>query len=374
MLVIQDPTDEQAPNLLQALTDAFQDAESIAGAFAFVSSSGVRLLTESDVFQEVAQNFPVDLVIGIDAVTNERALDSLIAVSRRFPNVMARAFLNPQPAALFHPKFCFAKRRGGSGHLVDGSGNLTEGGLLGNWEAYSIEELSRAGFTAVSDTWAAWTSRHASSLLPLENDVVRQRVRANTVMAPEGDLPTLVAPPQPLPDPEPLAIPNAARVLIAEIPDNNVRGWNQANFHRDDYVDYFGVQLGVARLFVFRHVNPDGSLGEYERDRPPVAVRSRNWRFELGAAVGIPYPTTQPPIGVFIRMAPFTFFYRLLLPGNPEFTTVHDLLQNRAGPRTARYVRNGRTIWGMRSTRLTVAELRDEWPNSPFWRLPVAIR
>ena len=55
-----------------------------------------------------------------------------------------RAFLNPKPEGLFHPKFCFTKRQGG-GHLIAGSGNLTEGGLLGNWEAYSVDELNAHG-------------------------------------------------------------------------------------------------------------------------------------------------------------------------------------------------------------------------------------
>lgn len=369
MFVIQDPTNEQSTYLLESLIDAFRGAESIVGAFAFVSSSGVRLLTDTEEFQEVAHNHTVELVVGIDAVTNERALDSLTGVAARFPNFRVRAFLNPQPGTIFHPKFCWTKKQNGSGHLVVGSGNLTESGLLGNWEAYTVEELRRAGISQVADTWNAWTTRHAASLLPLDHAEVRRRAQTNKITAVEGDLPTLIAPPVAVEEPEPLVMPNTAGVLIAEIPNNNNR-WKQANFHRADYVEFFGVQEGTARLFVFRHVGPDGTRGEYEQDRPPVTVSSRNFRFELGAAAGIPYPTNGRPIGVFIRMAAFAFFYRLLLPDDQEFRRVYDILERREGPPVTITQRDDRTKRIMRSTRMTVAELRAEWPTSPFWQLP----
>ena len=141
MLIIQDPTDAQSTYLLESLLDAFQSAEKIAGAFSFASSAGVRLLTEDKSFKEVASRHVVDLVVGIDAVTNNRALDSLAAVCEENPNVRVRAFLNPRPEALFHPKFCWTRKKDG-GDLIAGSGNLTESGLLGNWEAYSVEHLN----------------------------------------------------------------------------------------------------------------------------------------------------------------------------------------------------------------------------------------
>lgn len=362
MLVIQDPTNEQSTYLLESLLDAFRSAEKVAGAFAFASSAGVRLFTEDDAFAEVARQHPIDLVVGIDAVTNNRALDSLTAVASRYPNVQARAFLNPRPEALFHPKFCWTKNHDG-GHLITGSGNLTEAGLLGNWEAYSVEQLNAAEITAVESAWNGWTTRHHGSLLPLDNPDVRRLATANHILAPEGDLPTLVAPPTPpTPEEEPenlQLMPNTADVLVAEIPQSGDR-WKQANFHQEDYVDFFGVQEGVARLTVFRHVNSDGTMADYERNRPPVTVKSRNFRFELDAASGLPYPTNGRPIGVFVRVATRTFFYRLMLPDDPEYGVVLSLLERRAGPPARE----------MRAERMSVADLRREWPNSPFWRLP----
>lgn len=140
MLVIQDPTNDDSTNLLESLLDAFRSAEKVAGMFAFASSAGVRLFTEDKAFQEAASTRSVDLVVGIDAVTNVRALDALLAAALPHPNFRVRAFLNPRPGALFHPKFCWCKTKEGC-KLITGSGNLTEGGLLSNWEAYSLESL-----------------------------------------------------------------------------------------------------------------------------------------------------------------------------------------------------------------------------------------
>lgn len=182
MLVFQDPTNEQSTYLLESLLDAFQSADKVAGAFAFASAAGVRLFTEDAAFQEVARNHSVDLVIGIDAVTNVRALDSLLDAASGHPRFTVRAFLNPRPGALFHPKFCWCRTREGC-QLITGSGNLTEGGLLGNWEAYSVEELNSPGIAAVESAWNNWTAKHHASLLPPDNTDVRRRVRPRTVMA-----------------------------------------------------------------------------------------------------------------------------------------------------------------------------------------------
>jgi len=365
VLVLQDPTNEQSTYLLESLLDAFRSANKVAGAFAFASAAGVRLLTEDGAFREVARNHCVDLVIGIDAVTNVRALDSLLDAASGYPRFSVRAFLNPRPGALFHPKFCWCRTCTGC-QLITGSGNLTEGGLLGNWEAYSLENLAQDESSSVEALWNSWTTQHHRSLLPLDNPEVRERASQNTVLAPEGDLPTLVAPPSmaPASEGEPSAaqfFPNQAVVLVAEIPRSGNR-WQQANFDLDNYLNFFGAQVGTQRLVIFRHVNGDGTMADYERNRPSVEVRSRNFRFELAAASGVPYPSNGRPIGVFVRVATRTFFYRLLLPSDPDYALVSSLLQRRVPPRFSPQ--------RMRRVRITVEDLRREWPNAPFWTLP----
>jgi hypothetical protein len=365
VLVIQDPTDEQSPYLLESIVDALQGAQTMAGAFAFASAAGIRLLTRDAAFQTVAQNHPIDLVLGIDAVTTLRALDSFTAVTAALPNLRVRAFLNPRPEALFHPKYCWTKNASG-GVVIAGSGNLTEGGLLGNWEAYSVERLTTPQIAAVETEWNAWTTTHQAALLPLDNAEVRARAAANNVLAREGDLPTLVAPPAtPAPGEEPettQTMAPTAVVLLAEMPRSADRQ-TQVNFHLDDYRQYFGAREGETRMMVFRNVRGDGSMGDYERNRPPVTVQSRNFRFELGGAAEHPYPANGRPIGVYIRVATRTFFYRFIFPGDPEFAAVNAILRRRAHPHGNQ----------MLTARMTVAELRREWPTAPFWQLPANV-
>ncbi len=364
MLVLQDPTNEQGPYLLESLTDVFRAANQIRGIFAFASSSGVRLIAEAEEFKEVARTGSIDLIVGTDAVTNLQAVDALTNVAHQFPRVRARAFLNPKPEGLFHPKFCFTKKQGG-GHLIAGSGNLTESGLLGNWEAYSLDELNNQRIAEVQRTWDDWTGKHDRWLLALDDVRIHNRVALNTVMAREGDLPTLVASPTATGEEREPIDPTSSHgaVLIAEIPKWTYRP-GQANFHLTDYRDFFGAREDAAnRLVVFRQVNPDGTMGQYERERPPVAVKSRNFRFELAAANG-PYSTDRRPIGVFVHVAGRTFFYRVLLPGDTEYSRVRHILERR----TSANHRADR----MRRARMTLEELRREWPTSPFWRMPAA--
>ncbi len=103
-------------------------------------------------------------------------------------------------------------------------------------------------------------------------------------------------------------------------------------------------------------------MAAYERNRPPVAVKSQNYRFELAAASGREYPDAGRPIAVFVRMVGRTFFYRLLMPEDADYELVDAILTRWAGPEQ----RADR----MRRERRTVGELRREWPNAPFWNLP----
>ncbi len=363
MLVMQDPTDEQSTYLLESLLDVFGSADTVAGAFAFASAAGVRLLTDDFSFKNVARQHRVDLVVGIDAVTNCDAINTLAAVAKEHPKVKVRAFLNPRRSALFHPKVCWTKHRNG-GCLIAGSGNLTEGGLLGNWEAYAISRLNSREIGQVEGAWNSWTRRHSAYLLPLDSPQVRRAAAANNVMAPEGDLPMLIASRTPHARRGKTltreSLLDTAEALVAEIPRSDNR-WNQANFHKEDFEGFFGARPG--RLSVFRHVKANGRLAAYERKRPPVKVRSHNFRFELAAAAGIPYPDPGAgrPIGVFIRVATRAFLYRLILPSDKEYGAVSVLLEKHVGKSRPR----------MRTLRITVAELRRKWPNAPFWKLQI---
>ena len=157
---------------------------------------------------------------------------------------------------------------------MTGSCNLTERGLLGNWEAYAAEELDDETLSQFDEQWENWRERQGEWLRPLDDETVRERAAQNTVLALEGDLPTLHARPRASSgECGTLGRSGAVEILLAEIPRSG-RRWKQANFRKQDYESFFGADVTRPQLFVFRKVRSDGGLEDYTQDRPSVAVKS----------------------------------------------------------------------------------------------------
>ena len=76
-------------------------------------------------------------------------------------------------------------------------------------------------------------------------------------------------------------------VLVAEIPGGD--RWKQANFDQHTFETFFEAKLGTRRWVCFQHVNAAG-IEVLEPLRPSIIVPSVNFRFELGAGAGLPYP------------------------------------------------------------------------------------
>lgn len=110
-------------------------------------------------------------------------------------------------------------------------------------------------------------------------------------------------------------IDESLQVLVATLPDSSTR-WSQANFTLDIYEDYFGAKVGSKRTITLRHVRPDGTIEDIEQAES-VESKSKNYRFELGAASGS--PPDGRPIAVFLRLKNRLFLYRLLKPGDTGY-------------------------------------------------------
>ena len=77
-----------------------------------------------------------------------------------------------------------------------------------------------------------------------------------------------------------------------------------------------------------KSVDSAGELGATEA-RPSVSVASHNWRFEISAANGLPYPTDgNRPYVVFSEASTRSFIYELLMPGNARYTEVDNYVNN----------------------------------------------
>lgn len=361
-LRIQDPKYPTAPSLHESLLEACKGALDGGGAFAFVSQGGVRLLLEDEVFKDFAANNRFDLVVGIDEVTNTKALDALREVEGACAGLTVRAFHHDLPNTIFHPKFCWFRYKTG-GALITGSGNLTARGLRKNWEAFTVSVLNPDEVDETERQWKNWTDSHDAWLKSLDDPRVVARAEQNVTTHNRrgtgeataggvegeagGDVDEIAQGPSQQDD----------AVLITEIPKGE--RWKQANFKLEDFRDFFGVRDDEEQRLLFHHVNGDGTLGPLE-NRPAVPVKSRNFRFELGAASGLPYPDFKRfgrPVAVFLRVATRAFKYRLLMPGDPEYGTVSKFLASR----------NSEPARNMKRVRTSAGELRRAWPNSPLW-------
>jgi hypothetical protein len=311
---------------LEEILVACEGASGGVGAFAFVSAAGVNLLLDDPQFSLFLSSAPFELIIGMDAITDTKALDAVRATVSAQPNLKARAFLGTAPGSLFHPKMCWFRHLSGCVCLA-GSGNLTPGGLRGNCEFFSIVKFTQKQMLTLDVLWKSWLDFHAPELLPLDHPAVWKKARENArfkrvlekqrkEILVEDRHGKIVVGPAPRED---------AQVLIAEIPRGGSR-WNQANFDLETFRGYFGASPGHTQRILLTHVDSHGLMGSQEV-RPSVAVKSHNYRFELDAASGLSYPSRGRPIGVFVRVATRTFRYRLLMPATQGYREANEYLK-----------------------------------------------
>jgi HKD family nuclease len=359
-LHIQDPGDPNASVLHEQLLQLFGNATKGAGAFAFVTSEGAKLLFADPAFLKFAAKGTFDLIVGIDEITNVGALTTLKETSESFPGLTVRAFYHTLNKSIFHPKVCWFRHKNGVS-VVTGSGNLTPRGLRGNWEAFAISQLQGDSATELEAQWDRWLVLHSAQLKPLTDpdvlaraalNIWRRKIAVAKIGKEEVEAPvTAKAGVEPVRD-----------VLIAEIPRASTR-WNQANFDLNSFKVFFGAKPGAIHRIVLQHVDSEGTLGSLEA-RQSVSVKSQNYRFELEAAAGLSYPSAGRPITVFVKIAPRTFRYRLLMPNDTGYGVINALLG---------------TMWAGRSDRMrriiTNTEiLRQAWPDSPLWSTPLELQ
>jgi len=164
--------------LLEALAEGSDGASSGGAIFAWSNSSGARAFFGSASFEALIHRGVFTLVVGTDSITDEAAVQALIEFRDRWTNLKVDAFVHDQ-SALFHPKLAWFSA-GSELRLIVGSGNLTMGGLKGNWEAFSFTRMSGQ---QAKDTLArldGWLAKWQTNLVPLDHPRVRDAAKANT--------------------------------------------------------------------------------------------------------------------------------------------------------------------------------------------------
>lgn len=348
-IFLQDP-DAESPTVLEDLLEACENADAGGAVFAFASRRGIATLFSDKVFKKFVNRASFDLVVGLDSITDVASLEQLEKESKRYPKLATRAFLHKRKDGIFHPKFAWFRDEDG-GQSIVGSGNLTPGGLHGNWEAFSRVKYGLNAAATVAAQWADWKKLHKAELRKVTDPEALARAaenKRNVIAAPDADDEIFAAPPPPTTEED---------VLVAELPKaGQVKPrWGQANFNYDTFTSFFHLHPSATRRVVLWNVDSNGKLGSAEI-RQSVAVKSQNFRIELEAAHGLTYPTAGPPIVMFRRMGTRRFRYQLLMPDQSDYAKARAILDD---------LWSGSDRFKRRVT-LSSTDLQKRWPNSPL--------
>lgn len=385
-LMIQDPTYVASMRLGEALIDACNKGQDGAGAFAFAEENGIDLFLGDPDFSDYIKTNKYELVVGTDSITDLKAVTRLRAYCKLYRNLTVYGYVHDSKKYLFHPKITWFETVAG-GLSIIGSGNLTERELYYNIEMYSYNELSNTDFAKLKIDWQDWMdySINNNLIFDINDPIIDHAVnlsaakKAKSFSAPKSSTGKAVAPdpsllalykaqPQATSVRKPVTVPilrktkakpkkSAAiiarpipavvpvvvaptispvwtvsttdRILVAEVPKASAR-WKQINFDKASFQNYFGATPGGTSgtyRILLKNVDSAGTLGTTE-SRPSVSVASHNWRFEISAASGLPYPSgTNRPYVVFSEASTRSFLYELLMPGDSRYSEVDSFVK-----------------------------------------------
>ena len=330
---------EDSGQLLEVLLGAAGRAERAGGIFAFATADGIKALLGDDSLKTLLRAGRFTLVVGVDAVTDNKALDELDARSKQHPRLIARVLVHEQ-RVLFHPKFSWFVS-GRELTLIVGSGNLTVRGLRENWEAFTTIKLTGRRAKLLEGQIDSWLLAHAASLR-LPGDATA-RLQAARNRGRELDLK------HPSRSRKRDVVPVEAGVLVAEVPMSGTRP-SQVNFDKANYETFFGAKEGSEHRVTLYWVRADGGI---ETEIRPIMIRkSRNFSFELS---GFREPRSRgqsPDIGVYVQLSPDAFFYQRVSSGEAGYAELDRLLK-------ARWNGSARL---MRRVVVASAEARAAWP------------
>jgi HKD family nuclease len=359
---LQDPTNPQTIYLFEALVEGFSEACAARGIFAFASRDGVDALLTDEAVTDFLGRGALDLIVGLDAVTNRPTLERLQELQTEYASLQVRVFWN-RTTGLFHPKIAHFEGMGGKQSIIVGSGNLTPGGLKDNFEAYSIVRAG-AGEVANLASWELFIERHRSNIRPIDDEALERAARNifHGGRRRRRDVEPDVTREEPQEDQGEeeeqekeehgmLVVPSQ-RMLIAHIPKagGDYGRWNQAHFNKEIMERFFQAQPNMNQRIYLMERRKDNTWADQEVRPVVYSQANKNLKIELGARKGERYPSRNPPIAIFRELQVRTFQYVILMPGEPGYAPMLRLTQmlpsvGRGLPRVLTDVANVRRLW-----------------------------
>lgn len=333
---IQDPTNPPRNPLLDELITLVSDGkvQSLRMFFGFLTGSGVSALQGTPEVEDVLLHSNVEVLVGLNAVTDCSGLEQLLELARRNPNFKPLVIKNTS-GILIHPKMLVVKYEDGRGVAVVGSNNLTLYGLTGNVEGYAIASFEPGEHMDLTD-WDEFMSRWSAQISEIDDEALeaakqneRRLKRMGTTAKRRG---TRAKAGIVVSDGQAFEMPLSGAeeleeleelLLVAQIGKGGNR-WSQVHYTKDIITNFFKLEGG-----------DQVSLREFDSPfvEQPRVVYSRgsnkNHKIELRAASKAgKYPADgQRPLVIFRReSAPHRRYrYVLLMPGDaghPEMTAL----------------------------------------------------
>lgn len=360
-LCIQDPRDPDTEYLYEAIVAQVSSGtlEAWRGIFAFATGRAVKnLFVEDPAVERFARSSRVELIVGLDAVTDVSALEELSRLDGAYENFQARVFMNPS-AGLFHPKISHFRHNNGRSVLIVGSGNLTSGGLKGNIEAYSVVTGTHEELETLS-VWDSFLARHAEAIRAIDGEAL-ERARQNRVSARRRPPRAAEAEEEILEveaeaPAEPVSwFTDDSRVLVAQVPGAG-RRWHQVHFNADIIREFYRARPDSSHRVSLSQVLPNGDVMP-EENRPIVfSHANRNYKIEIGGRREMAYPEgPNPPILIVGELWVRAFRYILLMPGEDGYSEMSGIL--------AAHESIGR---GLRRVIVPYREIKTAWADTPL--------
>ncbi|MBR1838998.1 MAG: RNA helicase [Prevotella sp.] len=328
---------------------------------AFASYGGVSALTEY-IEEGKAKGMKIKVVLGVDQkATSKEALEEVLTW-----DIDARIY-HTSSNNIFHPKVYLFENRD-IFTLIVGSNNLTVPGLVQNIECSLLIKDTIDPSSVHDDFYRYWkgilegTETHLYPLTQkliedLYNDKIitseEQRSKryddgtdkkedkkketitfekATIQKFPDGFRPKRLVKVKQVKTTKKVtkevekSVKIGSAVLIAEIPRGGNR-WKQANFSKEVFHHFFGVEEGQKNHIKMTNIKKDGTLGEVAK-RVSVKVKSHNYRYELLCEeTKLPYPPgNDRPIGIFVKVDDRNFLYQLLMPSDDAYGKIKGYL------------------------------------------------
>ena len=337
---IQDPSNPATTYLLEEIIGLVTRGNLVKWRGIYSWTTGKTLtkvfLEDPDV-RNYLENGDVELVIGLDAITTDYALQKLSELNQLFDGFDSRVFHN-EVCDLFHPKISHFEFDDGEHVLLVGSGNFTLTGLQTNIEAYTITSGSAAEISTLN-IWDEFLAFHNDRIREIDDEAIEkakknriQFVRKKKIVEAEVEAEEAVEDKseevEEITDiPVAGRLSDKSRVLIAQVPAAGAR-WRQIHYNAAVIEQFFQARANSNQRIFLKEVRLDSSLGSDEVRPVVYSSANKNYKIEVSSRLDSNYPQDGKPIIVLREVGVRNFLYMLILPEDEPYNNLEDFLEN----------------------------------------------